>query len=84
MWDTKARIPFDASLLTERSDPAARDRLLALIAERPGITVEELHSLRLPGLFADLRAFHRDGAIRTSTEPPRFFERSTRIYRALD
>ena len=80
MWDTTARIPFDASLLSDRSDPAARDRLLALIAGHPGITVDELHGMRLPGLFADLRSFHRAGRIRTDTTPPRFFERATRVY----
>lgn len=80
MWDTKARIPFDPTLLTDRSDAVARDRLLAFIAGHPGVTVEELHATRHPGLFADLRAFHRDGLIRASSTPPRFFERGTRIF----
>jgi hypothetical protein len=82
MWDTEARVPFDPSLLTRRSDAAARERLLVLIREQPGITVDELHALGLPGLFADLRAFHREGLIRASTTPPRFFERETRVYPA--
>lgn len=80
MWDTDVRIPFDASLLTDRGDATGRHRLRTLIAEVPGITVDELHALGLPGLFADLRALHRDGAITASAEPPRFFERATRVY----
>lgn len=80
MWDTRARIPFDPSLLTERSTPDERARLLSLIAQRPGITVEELHGMRTPGLFADLRSLHRAGVIRTEPAEPRFFERSTRVY----
>ncbi|MDR6612216.1 hypothetical protein [Leifsonia sp. 1010] len=84
MWDTAKRIPFDPELLTERSDPAARIRLMALLLERPGISVDELHRMRLPGLFADLRSFHRAGLIRVSTTPPRFFERETRVYPVCD
>lgn len=84
MWDTATRIPFDPALLTERSDAAARMRLMALLLERPGISMDELHRMRLPGLFADLRSFHRAGLIRTSTTPPRFFERQTRVYPMCD
>ncbi len=79
MWDTAVRIPFDASLLTDRGDAAGRDRLLALIARVPGITVEELSALGLRGLFADLRALYRDGWIAASPEPARFFDRATRV-----
>ena len=80
MWDTAVRIPFDSSVLTARSDASGQNRLRALIADVPGITVDELHALGLPGLFADLRALHRDGLITASTEPPRFFERATQVY----
>lgn len=80
MWDTTTRIPFDASLLTERSDVQGRAHLLQTIAARPGITVDELNDMRLPGLFADLRSFHRAGIIHASTIPPRFFERATRVF----
>ena len=82
MWDTMDCIPFEASLLSDRDDTATRERLLALIAGRPGITVDELHALHFPGLFADLRSFHRAGLIRTDTAAPRFFERATRVYAA--
>lgn len=82
MWDTTARIPFDVSLLSERGDAGDRERLLHLIGSRPGISVDELHVMRLPGLFADLRALHRSGLIRASSTPPRFFERSTCVYPA--
>ncbi|WP_374007993.1 hypothetical protein [Leifsonia sp. LS-T14] len=82
MWDTTVRVPFDASLLTGRSDAVGRSRLLDLIAVSPGITVDELHGMGLPGLFADLRALHRAGLIRTDATPPRFFERATRVYAA--
>jgi len=82
MWDTKARIPFEPSLLTERSTPVERARLLSLIVERPGIAVEELHWMRIPGLFAALRSLHRASLIRTDPAQPRFFERATRIYPA--
>ena len=84
MWDTEARVPFDLSLLSDHHDAGARDRLLALIRERPGISVDELHALHLPGLFAHLRAFHREGLIHASTTPPRFFERETRVYPAAE
>lgn len=80
MWDTTTRIPFDASLLTERGGAEARDQLLRLITSRPGIGMDELHGMRLPGLFAGLRSLHRAGLIRTDTTPPRFFERGTRIF----
>jgi len=80
MWDTVVRIPFDASLLTDRGDASGRDRLRTLIAGVPGITVDELHALGLPGLFANLRSLYRDGSIAASAEPPRFFERATRVY----
>lgn len=80
MWDTAVRIPFDASLLDGRGDASARDRLRTLIADVPGITVDELHTLGLPGLFANLRALYRNGLISASTEPPRFFERATRVW----
>lgn len=70
MWDTMDRIPFEASLLSDRDDTATRNRLLALIAGRPGITVDELHALHFPGLFADLRSFHRrDSSTRTRPRP---------------
>jgi hypothetical protein len=82
MWDTTARIPFEASLLSDRGDAETRGRLLELIADQPGITVDELHALRFRGLFADLRSFHRAGLIRTDTSAPRFFERATRVYAA--
>ncbi|MDR6973072.1 hypothetical protein [Leifsonia shinshuensis] len=82
MWDTTTRVPFSASLLGERSDADGRRRLLALIAECPGITVDELAALGLPSLFSDLRSFHRDGLIATEPSPPRFFERATRVYPA--
>lgn len=82
MWDTTTRVPFDPTLLTARSDAEGRARLLALIGDRPGITVDELHRMRLPGLFADLRSFHRDGLIRTAAASPRFFERATQVYPA--
>ena len=82
MWDTTVRVPFDASLITDRSDARGRARLLELIAASPGITVDELHGMQLPGLFADLRALHREGSIRTDPTPPRFFERATRVYAA--
>jgi len=84
MWDTATRIPFDPALMTERSGTAARIRLLALLTERPGITMDELSGMQLPGLFADLRCFLRAGLIRTSTTPPRLFERETRIYPVCD
>jgi hypothetical protein len=82
MWDTTTRIPFDAALLTERGGAEARAQLLRLIGSRPGIGIDELHGMRLPGLFADLRALHRAGLISADTEPPRFFERGTRIFPA--
>ncbi|WP_285114047.1 hypothetical protein [Leifsonia sp. fls2-241-R2A-40a] len=80
MWDTTTRIPFEASLLSERSDIKGRASLLRTIAAHPGITVDELNDLRLPGLFADLRSLHRAGVIHASTTPPRFFERTTRVF----
>ncbi|MFP3464237.1 hypothetical protein [Leifsonia sp. SIMBA_070] len=80
MWDTTARVPFSETLLTERGDDAARARLLALITQCPGITVDELHLLGLPGLFADLRCLHRTGHVEADPTPPRFFERATRLY----
>lgn len=82
MWDTTTRIPFDASLLTERGGAEARAELMRLIASRPGIGMDELHGMRLPGLFAGLRALYRAGLIRTDTAPPRFFERGTRVFPA--
>ena len=84
MWDTATRIPFDPALLTERSNTAARFRLMALLLERPGISMDELNGMHLPGLFANLRCFHSAGLIRTSTTPPRFFERDTRVYPVCD
>ncbi|WP_431220246.1 hypothetical protein [Leifsonia xyli] len=84
MWDTARRIPFDASLLAERSSPATRARLLQTIARRPGITVDELHAMHLPGLFADLRSFHRAGIIHANDPAPRFYERATRVYPFAD
>ncbi len=80
MWDTATRVPFDLALLTERGGAEARAQLLRLVTARPGISVDELHRMRLPGLFADLRALHRAGLIRTSSTPPRFFERSTCVF----
>lgn len=82
MWDTTTRIPFDAVLLTDRGGAEARDQLLRLIASRPGIGMDELNGMRLPGLFASLRSLHRAGLIRTDTTPPRFFERGTRVFPA--
>lgn len=82
MWDTTTRLPFDATLLTERGGAEARSQLLRLIASRPGIRMDEVHGMRLPGLFASLRSLHSAGLIRTDSTPPRFFERSTRVYPA--
>ncbi|RDV44350.1 hypothetical protein DOE76_13290 [Leifsonia sp. ku-ls] len=80
MWDTTTRIPFDAVLLTERGGAESRAQLLRLIASRPGISMDELHGMRLPGLFAGLRSLHRAGLICTDSATPRFFERGTRVF----
>ena len=80
MWDTAVRIPVDACLLTGGSEPDGRDRLLTLIGSVPGITVDELHALGLPGLFAHLRALPRDGV---NTRPPAgapFSHRATKVF----
>jgi hypothetical protein len=80
MWDTTTRIPFEGRLLIERSDSGGAARLLDAVRAAPGISVEELHGMRLAGLFADLRALQRDGRIRTVPAASRFFERATRVY----